>query len=131
MTTPAPTRRGYKTTEFWFTTVAPVLLTAATFIWHRDFSGYVQAAALAATGISTAAYAISRAHLKRPTSVASVVFDVHALLPAVKQAVEDALTVRKNLPTTSGDSANVTVTTAPPNPGRGVKKAPATPPAAS
>jgi hypothetical protein len=94
MTASAPVRRGPFTTEFWASTVAPIVLTAATFIWHRDFSGYVQAAALLATGLSVAAYAISRAHLKRPTSVANVVFDVQALIPAVKQAVEDALRVR-------------------------------------
>lgn len=105
------TRRGLYTTEFWLSTVAPVVLTACTFIFHRDFSGYVQAAAIAATGISVAAYAISRAHLKRPTSIASVVFDVQALVPAVKQAVEDALKAKRALPT-GGSSGNVTVTTA-------------------
>jgi hypothetical protein len=117
MTTPAATRRGFKTTEFWATTVAPVVLTALTFLYHRDFSGYVQAAAITATGVSTAAYAISRAHLKRPSSLGAVVFDVQALLPAVKQAVADALAAHAALPT-----AQVTANPTPPT--VQVKKAP-------
>jgi hypothetical protein len=117
MTTPAATRRGYKTTEFWATTVAPIVLTALTFLYHRDFSGYVQAAAIIATGVSTAAYAISRAHLKRPTSVANVFFDVQALVPTIKQAIADALTARAAVPTSQ-------ITANPTPPTVQVKKAP-------
>lgn len=98
-------KAGYKTTEFWVTTVAPIVLTVLTFLFHRDFSAYVPAVALVATCISTAAYAISRAHLKRPVNLASLLFDVEALTPLIKQIVEAVITTHKAVPATSAPTA--------------------------
>lgn len=89
---------GYRTTEFWATAVAPIVLALLTFVFHRDFSGYVQAAALAAAGVSTAAYAIGRAHLKRPTTVANLLYDAHHLAPIVGEAVDTAGQVEQAAP---------------------------------
>ena len=73
------TKPGYRTTEL-YATLTPVVLTALTMVFHRDFSGYVQAAGIAVSGIAAAAYAVSRAHLKRPVDLASALFDLRALL---------------------------------------------------
>jgi hypothetical protein len=101
MTSPtvvAPTvKPGWKTTEL-YATLAPIVLTALTFAFHRDFSGYVQAAGLAVSGLAAAAYAISRAHLKRPVDLATLLFDVKALLPIGKEAAAVAATVKAATP---------------------------------
>lgn len=55
---------GYLTTEF-YVTLAGFVLPLCTFIWHRDFSGYVQTVAQAAAAIASVAYIISRAVVKR------------------------------------------------------------------
>lgn len=88
---------GYKTTEF-MTVLGPLVLTTLTLIFHRDFSGYVQAAGIAVSGIAAAAYAISRAHLKRPVDAATALYDLAALLQVLKD-FEDAIVATK--PTTA------------------------------
>lgn len=93
-----PPKGGLRTTEFWATAVAPMLLALATFIWHRDFSGYVQAAALAAAGISTAIYSLGRAHLKRPVDLKSVLYDLHALTPIGREVASTVEQVGAALP---------------------------------
>lgn len=92
MTTPAPVAaapvvvpkpvRGVKTSEL-YVTLTPMILTALTFVFHKDFSGYVQAAGVAVSGISAAVYALSRAHLKRPVDLASALYDLRAVLAEV------------------------------------------------
>lgn len=102
MTTPAPPvvpkpKIGLKTSEL-YVTLAPAVLTVMTLIFHRDFSGYVQAAALVATGLSAAAYAVSRAHLKRPVDLASALYDLRALLPVGKDAAAVVAEVKAATP---------------------------------
>ena len=84
MTSPtvlAPTvKPGYRTSEL-YAVLAPLVVTVLTMIFHRDFSGYVQAAGIVVSGVAAAAYAVSRAHLKRPVDLASALFDLRALLP--------------------------------------------------
>ena len=89
MTSPtvlAPTvKPGYRTSEL-YAVLAPLVVTVLTMIFHRDFSGYVQAAGIVVSGIAAAAYAVSRAHLKRPVDLASLLWDVKALLPVGRDA---------------------------------------------
>ena len=118
MTSPAPTvltptiKQGTRTTEFWLSTVVPALLAVATLVFHRDFSAYVPAVAIAVSAISAAAYAVSRANLKKPVDLASLLFDVKALLPVAKAAEQAAVEVRKVVPPknpTAGSNPTVTV----------------------
>ena len=80
---PTP-RRGYKTSEL-YAVLAPIVLTALTLVFHRDFSGYVQAAGIVGSGLAAGAYAIGRAHLKRPTDLASAWYDLQALAPVAQE----------------------------------------------
>jgi hypothetical protein len=63
-----PLRPGWATSEFYVTAFSAVA-TLATLIWHKDFSGYVQAAALLASGIAGGWYSHSRTTLKKVASV--------------------------------------------------------------
>jgi hypothetical protein len=115
MTTPItePIKSGWKTSEFWVATLGSQGLAVAALVFHRDLSGYVPAAALAAAGIAAAVYAAGRAHLKRPVDLPSVVFDVEALVPILKKAVEAALAAHQALPTLASPPPAVLVKKAP------------------
>ena len=91
------TRRGYTTTEF-YAILAPFALTILTMVFHRDFSGYVPAAGLIISGLGAAAYAVSRAGLKRPVDLAALLYDVRALLPVAKDAAAVAGEVKAAAP---------------------------------
>lgn len=91
-------KAGLRTSEFWATSVVPALLAVATLVWHRDFSGYVQAAALVAAGVSSAVYAVGRAHLKRPVDLRSILYDLHALVPLGAEVASEVAQVKDALP---------------------------------
>jgi hypothetical protein len=79
------------------------VLSLITLLFHRDLhlAGYVPAAALAVSALATLGF-FAEALLKRngglPKTVGAAVVDVEQLLPAIKQAVTDALAVRSALP---------------------------------
>lgn len=86
---------GYRTSEFAGAVVVPALLTLATLIWHKDFSGYVQAAMAGVMAFTSAAYALGRAHLKKPVDLSSLVWDLKQLIPIGTEVVQD---VQQELP---------------------------------
>lgn len=95
-------RRGLLTSEFWVTILStPTLLTLLNTVFHGDFSSRVQQVALIITAALSLGYALTRAHLKRPFSVAAATYDARQLLavaqstaPAVEQAVATVKTPR-------------------------------------
>jgi hypothetical protein len=78
-------------------------LSLVTLLFHRDLhlDGYVPAAALGVSALATLGF-FAEALLKRngglPKTVQAAVVDVEQLLPAIRQAVADALSVRNELP---------------------------------
>lgn len=81
----ASVKTGYRTTEFWLVLLS-YLATAGTYLFHQDFSGYVQLGATVASGVATAVYALVRAHLKRPVTLGALAYDLKALIDALDSA---------------------------------------------
>lgn len=81
-TTQPAIKPGILTSELWLTVLTHVAWVIA-FVFHRDFSSYVPAAAVGAAAVATLVYAIGRAHLKLPRTKADVILDEQRLAPVL------------------------------------------------
>ena len=80
-------RRGVKTSEFWVSLLSlPAVLGLLDSVFHSDFAPRVQMTAVILAGVTSAVYTLTRAHLKRPSNLSALGYDLKAILAAATAA---------------------------------------------